>query len=63
MMQKNLQLISEDGTVIKFSDNTTIEITDEPELIFDNCGTIVGFRERERKAVITVRPDENGDII
>lgn len=59
---KNLQLISEDGTVIKFSDNTTIEIKDEPELIFDNCGTIVGFRERERTAVITVRPDENGTL-
>ena len=57
---KNLQLTSEDGTVINFSNNTTIEITDEPELIFDNCGTIVGFHERERKAIITVRPDENG---
>ena len=57
---KNLQLTSEDGTVINFSDNTTIEIKDEPELIFDNRGAVVGFRERERKAVITVRPDENG---
>lgn len=57
---KKLQMISEDGTVINFSDNTTIEIKDEPELIFDNCDTIVGFRERERKAIITVRPDENG---
>lgn len=59
---KNLQLISEDGTVIKFSDNVTIEIKDEPELIFDNRGAIIGFRERERKAVITVRPDENGTL-
>ena len=57
---KNLQLISEDGTVIDFSNNTTIEIKDEPELIFDNHNTIVGFHERERKAIITVRPDENG---
>lgn len=57
---KNLQLTSEDGTVINFSDNTTIEIKDEPELIYDNRGAIVAFHERERKAVITVRPDENG---
>lgn len=46
---KNLQLTSEDGTVIKFSDNATIEIKDEPELIFDNHGAIVGFHEREKK--------------
>lgn len=60
---KNLQLISEDGTVIKFSDNTTIELTDEPELIYDNHDTTVAFHERERKAVITVKPDENGVLL
>ena len=61
MMQKNLQLTSGRWNSNKFFlIIPTIEIKDEPELIFDNRGAIVGFRERERKAVITVRPDENG---